>query len=169
MSFVTIEPMNVAAVERMLAAAPQIAREELQTAMDLSVVHLEAEVKDRTPTAFGTLRASIFGETRLADDGLIGVVASPLAYAAYVELGTKPHFPPVEALLDWVKVKFGLTDEADIERAAFLVARKIAAHGTEGAKMFEQAFNANRVQLEALWARVPDKIAARLDQLGGSA
>jgi hypothetical protein len=33
---------------------------------------------------------------------VIGVVGSPLAYALPVEIGTRPHFPPVAAILDWV-------------------------------------------------------------------
>jgi hypothetical protein len=63
-----------------------------------------------------------------------------------VELGTRPHFPPVDALMDWVKVKLGISSPTEARRVAFLVARKIAARGTQGAFMFRDAFNAGRTE-----------------------
>jgi len=45
--------------------------------------------------------------------------------AIFVELGTEPHFPPVEALKPWARRNLG--DEA----LAYPVAKSIAVHGTK--------------------------------------
>jgi hypothetical protein len=59
------------------------------------------------------------------------------AYAAAVETGTAPHFPPSEALLLWVKKKLGVSNDKDAKAVAFLVARAISKRGTPGAHMFD--------------------------------
>ena len=53
-------------------------------------------------------------------------------YGVAVRLGTKPHFPPIEALIPWVKKKLGIGDEKEARTVAFLVARKISKVGTKG-------------------------------------
>lgn len=63
----------------------------------------------------------------------------------YVENGSSPHFPPPQAIEDWVKLKpvekYPLpsgkipTDE----QVAFLIGRKIAREGTEGDHLLEEA------------------------------
>jgi hypothetical protein len=73
-----------------------------------ATMYLEGEVKERTPAAHGTLKQSISSEVHELGDAVIGVVGSPLAYAVPVELGTRPHFPPVDAIEDWVNVKLGM-------------------------------------------------------------
>jgi len=47
------------------------------------------------------------------------------AHAVFVELGTEPHFPPVEALKPWARRKLGDED------LAFAVAVKISKVGTK--------------------------------------
>lgn len=58
-------------------------------------------------------------------------------YAAPVETGAKPHFPPTEALLLWVKQKLGVRNEKEAKSVAFLIARAISKRGTKGAHMFD--------------------------------
>ena len=103
----------------------------------------EQLVVSGTPVgATGNLAQSVFSEFRPEPMRMVEVIAAgPPAdvYAAPVETGTRPHFPPVNALLLWVKQKFGITDESEARSVAFLVARKIARRGTQGARMFEQA------------------------------
>jgi hypothetical protein len=163
--FVRVEAFNVERVAAMFEASPRIMAEELLAAMTEVDLHLQREVADRTPTAYGTLRDSIFSEERIQGDGVLGVVASPLTYAEYVEVGTKPHFPPLEPLRDWVRVKFGLTDETEIRGAAFRVARAISIRGTLGVGMFNRAFAANKAQVERRFEMAVDRTARRMDAL----
>ena len=64
------------------------------------------------------------GEITITDDNVEAIVEANADYASYIEFGTRPHFPPVDALRDWA-AKF-LGDE----RLAFVVARAIARRGT---------------------------------------
>jgi len=90
----------------------------------------------------GMLRASVQVRTRADATDLRAVVKAggsaeggTVDYATFVEFGTKPHFPPVEAVtgeveaLDrWVDLKLNADDT---ESAAFQVAKKIAKVGTD--------------------------------------
>lgn len=150
-----------------LGALPEITQAELHRAMFEATVLLEREVKDATPTATGLTRASIGSFVTDVPDGLLGVVGSAQPHVEYVELGTRPHFPPLEPIQDWVRVKFGISEESEIEAAALAIARKIAARGTLGVGMFHRTWARLGPQVETLFSRARDRIAARM--AGGSA
>lgn len=150
---------------RALQQAPDIVNQELVGFAHAAVPYLESEVKDRTPAAHGVLRASIAGSVGSVASGVLGVVGTAQPYAVPVELGSKPHFPPVQALEDWVQIKLGARG-AEVRRIAWLVARKIAARGTEGAFMFRDAFAAAQPELTRQFDAAVGRIAQRI---GGAA
>lgn len=160
---------------RQFDIAPDIVREELTAAMVESQALAEREAKEGTPIgvgAAGGLRGSIAALTPEFGRGeVIGVVGSALDYAVPVELGTKPHFPPIlyltgeqESLDDWVRSPqgLGIDDDEEAVDVALAVARKIASQGTEGAFMFEEAFEATQAQVQQNFAEARDRIGARL-------
>jgi hypothetical protein len=162
---IDIDTRDMARLASLMRRAPKVAREETTRSMIEILALLEREIKDRTPVGVGGaagLRGSITSELRgrrVSD--LQGRVFSPMRHAAPVELGTKPHFPPLQPLEDWVHAKFGVNG-AQAKRIAFLVARKISVKGTEGTHMFEEGFSDNERQvLNILFAAV-DRIIARL-------
>lgn len=72
-------------------------------------------------------------------------------YWKYVENDTKPHYPPISAILDWVKVKFQgnppnaatysgkLPSVETLEKQfAYMVQHKIGEKGTEGTHDLQQ-------------------------------
>lgn len=70
---------------------------------------------------------------------------SLLDYWKYIESGTRPHWPPVSAIREWIRVKpviprpmanGKLPTESQL---AFLIGRKISRVGTEGINDFERA------------------------------
>jgi hypothetical protein len=70
---------------------------------------------------------------------------SLLDYWKYIESGTRPHWPPVSAIREWIKVKpviprpmanGKLPTESQL---VFLIGRKISRVGTEGINDFERA------------------------------
>lgn len=67
--------------------------------------YLIEELKRRAPTHDGDLKRSI--TAAIEDDRLI---ISALHYALYVDKGTRPHMPPVDALEKWAKDKLGDPD-----------------------------------------------------------
>ena len=143
------------------AQAPKIAAEELLAAMTEADMLLLREVTDAMPAATGLTRASLFSQETPIDGGVLGVVGSALPHIVYVELGTRPHFPPLQPLRDWVRVKFGVSEQESYG-IAFAIARKIAARGTAGAFMFQKSFDKLQPQLERMFERARDRIAARL-------
>ena len=101
-------------------------------------VWLEGEVKRRTPTDTGSLRASIFSELRVSGQSLEELISAPLVHSAPVEFGRKPgKMPPSAALKGWARRKLG------DEKLAFVVARAIGRKGTKPNEMFQKAFEEN--------------------------
>lgn len=65
-------------------------------------------------------------------------------YYKYVENGTKPHFPPVNAILNWIKAKPVLPTPINGKlptpnQLAYLIGRKISEVGTEGSHDLEKS------------------------------
>ena len=93
------------------------------------------DAKRFAPVDTGRLRASITPEVRVSGPTTLqGIVGSNVTYAPFVELGTKPHWPPVGALATWAR-RHGTV--------AFLVARAISRRGTKAVKYLERAFDQN--------------------------
>ncbi len=144
---------------------PEATRQVLEETTLEGELLLEREIKERTPTGVGQaggLKGSIAHQQPawLAGE-LIGVVGTPLAHALPVELGTKPHFPPVEPLEDWVRAKLDVEDD-EVSNVAWLIARKISIRGTEGQHMFERGFEASRDRIDAMFDGVPARILERV-------
>lgn len=143
---------------RALEAAPDIFVEEMAAATTEGSMLLEREVIERTPTSgAGSLRESIGAmPVEISGVKVTGGVATSIAYAVPVELGSKPHWAPVAPLKDWVERKLGKRgDEAD--EVAQAVRFKIARKGTKGAFMFREGFAATQPQVFAMF----DAAAAR--------
>jgi len=145
-----------------VARNPQVVQEELAAAVTEADLLLTREVQDAMPRASGLLAQSVFHEEQVSESGAIGVVATPLIYAAPVELGTKPHFPPIEPLIDWVKVKLGITGDKEARGVAFLIARKISRVGTKEQRPFGLVFQAHESQVDEIFSRAVGRIAARM-------
>lgn len=119
--------------------------------------------------ATGILHSSIASE--FSDQAGLGgravIFAQPPGgdYAAYVEAGTGPHFPPPRALLLWVKKKFPAeaTTEKKALSIAWAVAKTIAKRGTLGRGMFNFAFRQLVTELQDIFER---KIAESLERAG---
>ena len=157
-------------VQRAAAAmrrAPELVQRELRAFVADATAHLQSEVQRLTPTTAGTLRASIVGDVRvLPGIGVEGVVGTPLAYAVPVEMGTKPHMPPVAPLVLWAQQKLGVRGDEALS-AAYAVARKIARRGTEGQFMFRDTFESNEAAISRGFTETVRTIARRI--AGGAA
>jgi hypothetical protein len=64
-------------------------------------------------------------------------------YWYYLENGTKPHFPPLQAIKEWVEVK-GITPEErngytpSIEQLPYMIQKSIGKYGTEAHPFFNE-------------------------------
>lgn len=152
-----------AAFAGLASRAPAIFQGELVPAVTEASMFAEREVKERTPTSgAGTLRDSI-GALPVAISGaaISAGVGTSLAYAAAVELGSKPHWAPIAPLLEWVQRKLGLSGE-EAEAAAQSIQYKIAARGTEGSFMFRDGFAAVTPFVRELLAAATARAAAKM-------
>lgn len=158
---ITIDVDSARTISAAFVAAPEMVVEELETAMLSSLAYLGREMAERTPTNMGTLRRSYDRRVSTFVDAVFGEITSPLTYALPVELGTKPHFPPIEPLVDWVEAKLGLYgDEA--ESAARGIQRKIGRFGSPGYGMARFALLDGLSTVQAEFADAAGRIAARL-------
>jgi len=90
------------------------------------------------------------------DDFLYKEVGYGALYASYIEFGTRPHFPPVEVIYQWVyrkrndlKINYnkkkevlfnGKPHNADILKVAWSIANKMAKDGTEPKPFMRPSF-----------------------------
>jgi len=111
------------------------------------MIHRDAKLN--APVDTGRLRASITPSVVAAEDKIQGIVGSNVKYAPYVELGTRPHWPPIAALETWARSH---------GTSAFLVARAIARRGTKAHKFLQRAFESNQTRIVTMIERAVKKI-----------
>ena len=149
--------------------APQIVGEELYKAVLQADLLLAGDLKQQLPRGAGGLSGgaglagSVFTDEQLLSDNVIGMVGSPLPYAEYVELGTKPHFPPIAPIEDWVQAKLNITDEDEKRDVAFLIARKISRVGTKADGTWARVVEADKPEVMRIIAEGVERV---LDRLG---
>jgi hypothetical protein len=154
------------ALVRGLAEAPEATRRELLATMTQGALLVEREAKDRMPKHTGMTAASISSDAFATPVGVIGMVGSSQPTAMFAELGTKPHRPPVQALVPWVRDVLGV-DAKRAKSVAFLVARKIARRGTRAKRPFADAAAATDGQVLRMFEDAAARVATRL--AGGGA
>lgn len=159
---------SLAALMQGFAQAPEATRRELLGTMTQATLLVEREAKDRTPKVTGATAASIASDAFATPVGVIGTVGSSQPSLGFVELGTKPHMPPVDALVPWVRAVLGV-DRKRERSVAFLVARKIARKGTEPKRPLEQAIAATDGQVLRMFEDAAGRVAAQLAGMDGGA
>lgn len=147
----------------LLAAAPEIAEEEISRALQEAGDYLVGEIADRTPVDQAELARSWLAEDPIKGPfGLSTLIGTSLDYAAAVEDGSKPHMPPVEPLVFWAEHRLGLSgDEA--KAAAQAIAWKIKHHGTKGKHMVKDALHDGAPTLEAIFNAAAVRIVERME------
>lgn len=120
---------------------------------------LERVVKLKTPVGAGPthLRDTIFQKVQRGAQAIIGILGTPCAYGEPVEMGTRPHFPPIAPIRHWVEKKLGITGK-EAGSVAFLIARAISKRGTKGAAMFEEGFGENEADIIRILEMIPGDI-----------
>lgn len=74
----------------------------------------------------------------------------------WVEDDTRPHFPPIKAILEWIKVKPVIPSQTyngklpTQEQLAFLIARKISQVGTKGTNDLEKSRDETDMTLDQI-------------------
>lgn len=155
-------------IARGLRTAPEFTRQVLTATMTEATLLAQREWQENMPRgASGVTAQSITSDVASTPAGVLGIVGSSQASALFVELGTRPHMPPVAAMVPWVKAVLGIADPKEIKRVAFLVARKIARRGTLAQRPMGRAVEATQGQIVAMFEAAAARIANHL--AGGAA
>lgn len=92
----------------------------------------------------GQLMNSITIEERIGENQINYLIGTNVNYAPYVEYGTRPHFPPVQALMEWVKRHArgskSLFGKDDTRKVAYAIAFTISKRGTTPRPFLRPAF-----------------------------
>jgi hypothetical protein len=156
---VTIGPKSLAALRR----APKELQRGLRAGVTESSLYLQREAAERAPTSgAGLLRNSIGALPVREVAGMVTAgVGTSLSYAAPVELGTRPHFPPIAPLEDWVSRVLGKSgrEGAGIARA---IQRKIGKHGTKPRHFMKETLEKGEGQVQRIVTRQIDRAVARV-------
>jgi hypothetical protein len=145
------------------AQIDEVARHELFAATWESSLKIERDVRELTSKgATGLAAKSIAAQgPQMLPEGVVGLVSSSLNYIVPLELGTKPHFPPLQPLVDWVNEVLGI-DGAEGKSVAFRIARKISKVGTKGQHMFKRGFEMNEQAAKLRMAEAIKNVVARM-------
>lgn len=122
---------------------------------------VERKAKRNAPVDRGRLRASITPEVRKKyADILEGVVGSNVEYAPYQELGTRPFWPPWNAIFRWAMRKTK-GDRRAAGAITYSVRRRIAKEGIKAKRFFQNALQDSQGQIRRLLQIAANEIAGR--------
>jgi hypothetical protein len=143
--------------------ADSIIQHEFRLAMDQSVKTVSGFAKKNAPVGVsGELRSSITDTIRnIGAHDVEGIIGSPLPYAIYVEMGTKPHYPPIAPLILWVQRKLQVQDDK-VYGVARAIQRKIGRVGTKPQEFFKRAFEQAEPKIYIYFDKALDRITQRL-------
>ncbi|SDH74514.1 HK97 gp10 family phage protein [Roseospirillum parvum] len=158
-----IDLAGLTALQEALATAPRIAAEELVATTWEAELYLERELKERAPVGATNLLRGSIAARRPAVTGarVVGEVGTAVAHAVPVELGSKPHRPPVAPILDWVQARLGLSG-VEGRSAAFAIAGAIARRGTEGQFVFRDVWAEREPAVRRLFGAMLTRIGRRI-------
>ncbi len=153
------------AIEQLIRQYPEAAQKAQEGRVTEALKFLEGKIKEETPVGGGPihLRDTIFSKVSPWGQSMWGMISTPAVYGESVEMGTKPHFPPVEPIRHWVEKKLGY-DEKEAKSIAFLIARAISKRGTQGAKMFTKSFERHESQVISILNNIPGDIVRAVSQ-----
>jgi HK97 gp10 family phage protein len=174
---IDVEVKNLLEVQRELERKiAELHGEPILRAMREATLLVDRDAKKNAPVDVGRLRASITPSVKQEGTQVIGIVGSNVKYAAAVELGSKPHMPPVQAIAEWVRHKklagtysikthkrMGSKSRQGGEdlSLAWAIALKIKKFGTKPHPFLVPAFKQNRDAIYQIFQRAVKGITSK--------
>lgn len=140
---ISVEVEGADELNEKLTKLPRLTKEQTAEALNRTILDIQNRLIDNTTKQqaidTGHLRDSwhIQPATKTNLTAKVGTTLVP-HYAPDIEYGTKPHFPPPQALMPWVQRKLHVGHERAAS-VAHLIARKIARTGTKARPIFRPA------------------------------
>lgn len=115
--------------------------------------------------ASGNLGNSMTFETQINSNGYIITLTLP-EYAIYLENGTKPHWPNVDAIKKWIKIKPILPRPINGKlptenQLAYLIGRKISKVGTKPTHLIEDTMTDFQL-INKLYNRIAESLSEEI-------
>jgi hypothetical protein len=158
---------NAGALAQAIRNSPATIKRHISPALTLSVMLIARQAK-RNISANGSMAHSLLINSinsRTAQDGLEAEAFSGMDYAKYVEDGTRGGgYPTQQTVIDWLRVKHIKPNNPETSESelAFLIARKIALHGTAPKPFMEPAFETEKA---ATISRVNDAVRQAIREI----
>lgn len=150
MSFLNVEIRKLRETQReMDRVARELHGDPMVEAMRDSTLYVTRDARRLSPVDMGVLRASIVPEVSSSGKEVRGVVGSDKKHAPFMEFGTRPHWPPISALVTWAR-RHGTS--------AYLVARAIARKGIKERRMLREGLAMNRDRIKQRFIRAVKEI-----------
>jgi hypothetical protein len=144
------------------AALREDADQETAATLTEVALYLERETAIGIPVDRGFLRSGLTSGIESTAPHMatafVGVQGLAASYAAAIEDGARPHWPPLAALEGWVRRKgLNWTDKKgramSVRSIAYLIARKIATRGFAGVHMAREAVERGDAEINAIVER----------------
>lgn len=157
--------VDLSSVEKMMARYSEVSAAVQKEKITSAALLLERAIKLHTPEGAGPvhIRDTIFHKIEAYGASVRGIIGVPAIYGEPLEMGTRPHFPPVAPIEHWVERKIGLSGK-EAKSVAFLIARAISKRGTKGAKMFHKGMEEQEAAVMAILESIPAEIIRRIAQ-----
>ena len=90
-------------------------------------------------------------------------------YWKYLENGTKPHFPPIDAIEKWIIAKpiipRAISEKVPSTRQlAFSIARGISKHGTKATKLLQKTIDNSNDLIEKIVDEITKQLEKEIDK-----
>jgi hypothetical protein len=128
-----IELVNGNAIIEMLNKYPQIAEGLFDSAIKKSILTIQRDAIKNAPSNTGQLRASI----QSGFEPMVGMLEVLANYGSPIEFGARAHFPPIEEIKRWCKLRFGT------DTMAYAIAKSMAQKGMKAQPFLEPAVAKN--------------------------
>jgi hypothetical protein len=150
-------------MEQLIAKWPQAAHDAQVSRVTEASLLMEGAIKQLTPVGAGPihLRDTIFHKIEAFGENVWGLISTPAVYGEPVELGTRPHFPPVAPIQHWVEKQMGLSG-SEAKSVAFLIARAISKRGTKAQKMFTISVEQHEADVIRILEQIPADILQKV-------
>jgi len=147
---IRLEIKNVKELRDAIKSYPQVSTQEVNTAINKSLIHVQREAIEEAPVGVtGKLRSS----WKLKVQNLEGYLRNKMKYAIYVHEGTKPHWVSRKHLQKWADVK-GIP--------VFLVQKAIATKGTKANPFLKRAVEKSQSAVDNYFDEALDNIMKKI-------
>jgi hypothetical protein len=147
------------ALKALTAKYPEASQDARVSRITEALLLLESVIKPLTPVGAGPihLRDTISEKVETNGQSVMGILGTPCVYGEPVEMGSGPHFPPIEPIQFWVEKKLG-KEGKEAKSIAWAIATIMSRSSRLGVKMFEKGFSENEQAIIRILEMIPADI-----------